>query len=321
MCRTCAPTPTSIRTRTTSPKSATRPGTCSRPKPDLRLVRYGAGVDLQEATVQITLRPMLSFRHAYEHTLEELLEHDLRRAWVQRIQAELDQNGLSHYVARPGGRTSVDVTLEKLDKAYALEFLIDHLNIQGQARLGQKLGTNAVYLGDEVIVGGGNDYPVTRIPGLLVFAVNPERSLMPFMSRVLVPSAVLAGPEASADVLSQINRCARQQLAKVGRPRSSDGSNPVKTALAQFKEQLFTQRIQDKLSRLRFASTEDLQTIHTFVTLMARNDFAAKQWLNILANELDAIMQQLAVNPLSRQRALGDSYDDGPERPPGEPVE
>jgi hypothetical protein len=76
---------------------------------------------------------------------------------------------------------------------YALQFIIDRLKVQGSARLGEKIGTNTIYFGDEVIVGGGNDYPVTKIPGLLVFAVNPDRDLVPISSDVFIPSTIRGG--------------------------------------------------------------------------------------------------------------------------------
>ena len=114
----------------------------------------------------------------------KLFENDLRTILIKKIQDKLDSLGLNHYIARPGGRSSIDVTLEKVNKAYAMEFLIDKINLQGQTRLGKHFGSNAIYFGDEVIVGGGNDYPVTRIPGLLVIAVNPEKELIPFLSHV-----------------------------------------------------------------------------------------------------------------------------------------
>jgi len=123
------------------------------PKADLRIVEYGSDTSPGKATVQITLKPILSFRHA--HKQSQVFGRDLRLKLIERIQRTLDERGLGHLVARPGGLSSIDVTLEKLDKAYALEFLIGRLNLCGHSRQGQKFGSNTIYIGDEVIVGEG----------------------------------------------------------------------------------------------------------------------------------------------------------------------
>jgi hypothetical protein len=282
------------------------------PQPDLRIVRYGCDA-VNEATVQITLKPILSFRHAHKRRKSKLIGKDLRTKLTETIQEELDKQGLGRYVARPGGRSSIDVTPEKLDKAYALEFLIDHLNLQGQVRRGQKLGSNTVYFGDEVIVGGGNDYPVTRIPGLLVFAVNADRDLVPFLSHIFVPSAILEGPDATAEVLAHFNRCALLLLNDFDQPTKGQKLSVTKTALEALKEEIFATRIREKIADLKHTdhlSVEDWQVLHAFVTIMYRNDAAARQWLSMLINELDAIMTQLASSKASVQPALGTSHPD-----------
>lgn len=261
------------------------------PKVDLRIVEHGSDTAPGKATVQITLKPILSFRHA--HTPSLVFGKDLRIKLIEHIQETLDKNGLRHLVARPGGLSSIDVALEKVDKAYALEFLIDRLNLSGLTREGQKFGSNAIYVGDEVIVGGGNDYPVTRIPGLLVFAVNQDKELIPFLSHVFVPSAILVGPDATADVLADFNKCAVRLLKETERVQ---GTPKLKTALEAFKEEIFVTRIRETISHLTISkrtTADDWQTLHAFVTLMSRNDLAAGQWLSILINELDSIMTEL----------------------------
>jgi hypothetical protein len=82
----------------------------------------------------------------------------------------------------------------------------------------------------------------------------------------------------------------------------------VKTALEVFKEQIFLERMRESLAQLGEdggASVEDWQTIHTLVTLMRRNDAAAKQWLSILIRELDEIMVQLAAGQAGAALAPG----------------
>ena len=281
------------------------------PQPDTRIVRYGYD-EFQEATVQITLKPILSFRHA--HKPSQVFGKDLRTRLAEAIQAKLDDHGLDHYTARPGDRSSIDVTPAKLDKAYALEFLVDRLNLQGFTRHGRKLGSNTIYFGDEVIVGGGNDYPVTRIPGLLVFAVNADKDFVPFLSQDFVPSAILEGLFATAEVLAHFNRCARTLLSNFDHPKKGLGHSSAKTALEALKEKIFVTRIKDKISELRHADyldVEDWQVLHAFVTIMRRNDPAARRWLSILVNELDEIMTQLTTSKVSVQPALGTSHPDG----------
>jgi len=263
------------------------------PAVDRRSLEYGVGPSARRANVQLTLKPILSFRHAHEPS--QIYGRDLRTQVTEQIQEKLDQKGLGHYVARPGGLSSVDVALEKVDKAYALEFLIDKLNLRGYARHGQRMGSNAIYIGDEVIVGGGNDYPVTRIPGLLVFAVNPDQGLIPFLSQVFVPSAIRVGPDATAEVLGRFNKCVVRLL---GEPERCGTDGRVKTALDALKEEIFVERIRESLMHLGTkggASVDEWQTIHTLVTLMRRKDPAARQWLSILMRELDEAMIQLAV--------------------------
>jgi hypothetical protein len=257
--------------------------------PEVRTVEYGLDSNPQLATVQITLKPILSFRYARNPS--RLFGKDMRSKLISAIQEHLDKHGLGHYVARAGGRASIDVTLEKLDKAYGLEFLIDHLNLQGQPHLGQKFGSNTIYFGDEVIVGGGNDYPVTRIPGLLVFAVNSDREFVPYLHHVFIPSTILEGPEATTQILTSFIQCAIRLLK--GRPsKMSDG----RTALDVLKGEILSKRVADGITELHtknHLSIEDWQALHAFVSLMSHTDPAAREWLTILTNQLDTIMTQI----------------------------
>lgn len=277
------------------------------PAVDLRPVKYAVESRTVSATVQLTLKPILSFRYGLTKDLQTaLFEKDLRTEVIRNIQRNLDAAGLGHYEARAGGRSSIDVTLEKLDKAYAMKFLIDHLNLQGHPRHGRQFGANAIYFGDEVIVGGGNDYPVTRIPGLLVFAVNSDRDLIPFLSHVFVPSSILEGPDATAAVLTELNQIARSSLKTM---HSEDGG----TVIDRFKIQIFGDRIDDKITEMRknrSLSPDDWQALHAFVTLMHRDDQAARHWLAILVDELDAIMTQVTETPRTRLPAIGASHWD-----------
>lgn len=276
------------------------------PKPEMRATRYRVGSTVREATVQITLKPILSFRQAKMGHADKLFRNDLRCEMISLIQEVLNREGLWNYIARPGGRGSIDITLEKLDKAYGLEFLIDRLEIQGNAHLGQEFGANAIYFGDEVIVGGGNDFPAVRIPGLLVMAVNVERNFVPFLHGVLVPSTIFEGPKSTAQVLSRYNDCAARLLRQYN-PQNCD----VKNAIEGFKQELFLERIKFKVKQMETSHrtrADDLQALHTFITLLSRNDPGVRRWLGILIKQLDGIMTELAAESVSSIAAIGDSH-------------
>jgi hydroxymethylpyrimidine pyrophosphatase-like HAD family hydrolase len=261
------------------------------PRIERRYVTYGTTEPAEQATVQITLKPVLSFHQA--HQMPKLFGRDLRSVVVSRIQARLDASGLGHYIARPGGRASIDVTTAKLDKAYALEFLIDRLNVYGNPRLGQHFGSNTIYFGDEVIVGSGNDFAVTRIPGLMVVAVNPQRDLVPLISQVLIPSTILEGPDATAQVLSVYNRCAEQLLRKYVRGSSTKSHAPSKTAVEAVKEEIYSQRTHEMLKTLQ-ADVEDWEALHSLVSLIVRQEPRSRRWLAFMMNELNSVLMNLA---------------------------
>ena len=276
-----------------------------KPHFELRAVQYGLE-PYRQATVQITFKPVLSFRHAKAGHGEGLVAKDVRTQVARRIQQDLDRCGLSYFIARCGGTSSIDITLEKVDKAYALEFLIDRLNLQGASRLGEKFGANTIYFGDEVVSGGGNDYAVTRIPGLLVFAVNSDRNLVPFLSSVFVPSTTVHGPSATADVLEDYNRCANELSHLI------DPQQPGKTVIDALKEKVFSSRIKQKIEQLHnhHHSARDWETLHALVTLMCRKDPGAKEWLAMLADEMGRVMALIAAQRLPLQSAIGASHPD-----------
>jgi len=285
-----------------------------------RLVKCGRNSPFSDKIVQITVKPILSFRHAKNP--DQMIGNDFRKSLMDGIQEKLDQNGYTNYIARSGGRTSIDITLEKLDKAYAIEFLINRLNVQGSSRNNLKFGSNTIYLGDEVIVGGGNDYPVTRIPGLLVFAVNSDRNLIPLRSDVIVPSNICSGPQASKQILQLFNTKANEAIIKYCKSESQQCVIvKYKSAVECLKSEIFIRRIRDKINTSAFLKTlpnEDLKVLHTFVTLMNRKDPIARKWLSILADEFDAIMINLESSITSFQddqrelliNAIGSSYNE-----------
>ncbi len=274
------------------------------PSLDDRMIKYGQPPC--SGTVQLTLKPILN----NGLSLKKPHGKDFREKMVKSIRSSFADEGLGHYSVRSAGSTSIDITLSKLDKGFALQWLINHLNLYGQETKGQKFGSNAIYFGDEVSIGGGNDFSVTKLPGLQVFAVNYDQQSIPFLAGVFVPSAILVGPDATAEILMRYSRLARQLLAEY----DQRGFKKIPTAIEMLKESLFLGRIQDKIGSLKLgenSSVDDLQTLHAFVTMFGRNDRMAKEWLAMLVDGLDAIMAQLAKYTALSQPALGTSYDEG----------
>lgn len=254
------------------------------PDVELRRVVHGSGGRATRAAiVQLTLKPILSFRLG--RTPRDrigLFERDLRTDVVRAIQRRLDAAGLARYAARGAGRASIDVADRRLDKAAAMEFLIRHLRLRGDLRQGRLFGAHAIYLGDEVIVGGGNDYPVTRIPGLLVFAVNPDTRLVPFRSNVLLPGTALRGPEATAEIIGELNRVARQLLR---------GGGPAESAIDALKRSVFRDRIEHALHRVRSNparwTPDEWQSLHAFVAAAGSDDAGLRGRIGTMARDLE----------------------------------
>ncbi|CAK0896448.1 unnamed protein product, partial [Prorocentrum cordatum] len=80
-----------------------------------------------------------------------------------------------------------------------------HLGLEGVDQLGEPMGVNTVYFGDEVVM-HGNDLPVAEIPGIQVFAVNDMVSKVPFRTNIELPTAFsnFTGPEGTQAVLEHI---------------------------------------------------------------------------------------------------------------------
>ena len=266
-------------------------------------VRYLNFDENSKSTVQITLKPVLSWKHAVNP--ENKFNNDIRTKLINRIHKRFDEKGLTNYLASSGGNTSIDITKSRLDKAYAIRFLIDHLGIEGNLRKGEKYGSNVIYLGDEVISGGGNDFPVTKIDGVLVLAVNKIPEYVPFKSRVIIPYPSSFGPEASAMVLSEFKNIAQLELSRWSK-KKLDKEFPQKNAIQLFKEKWFLSNIKEKIDKklVEKISAEELKVLHTFISLISRNDESARKLSNILVNELDEIMEALDENQYERLKGI-----------------
>jgi hydroxymethylpyrimidine pyrophosphatase-like HAD family hydrolase len=244
------------------------------------------------------MKPVLSWKHAIHP--ERKFNNDKRSEVINKIHKRFDQLGLTNYIASAGGNTSIDITKSKLDKSYAIRFLIDYLGIEGNERKGEKYGSNVIYLGDEVIAGGGNDFPLTKIDGVLVLAVNKIPRYVPFKSRVIIPNE-LTGPDASALVLSEFNHIVQLELTRWSAKRL-EKEFPKKNAIQLFKEKWFLSKIKEKIDKtlVEKMSTEEFQVLYTFISLISRNDESAQKLTNILVNELDDIMEALDENEFER---------------------
>lgn len=268
-------------------------------------IRY---IDIEssaKSTVQITVKPVLSWKHAIHP--EKKFNNDKRCELINRIHRKFDEMGLTNYIASPGGNTSIDITKSRLDKSYAISFLIDFLGIEGNKRKREKYGSNVIYLGDEVISGGGNDFPVTKIDGVLVLAVNEIPEYVPFKSRVIIPNN-LTGPKASARVLSEMNNIIQAEIDIWSKTELID-QFPQKNAIQLFKEDWFFRKIKEKIEEIfkEKTSTEDIQVLYTLISLISRNDASAQKLSNILVNEIDEIMEALDENEYERLNGLGSS--------------
>ena len=171
--------------------------------------------------------------------------------------------------------------------------------------------------GDEVIVGDGNDYSVTRIPGLLVFAVNKDRDLVPSISKVFVPSAIFEGPKAVAEELTKYVSESQRLIEEYCLAMDAGKTPVIKTAIEALKEKIFVERIKDKINNWNISSREyspkDLELMHVLVTLLCRDDPIAHSWLSMLVDQLDAIMTYLEESSKKDAstviKAIGFSHD------------
>lgn len=270
-----------------------RDGKRRTPQVHRRMIEFGGDSDPDSGSVQLTLKPILSFHYANPRQKTRIAreQRDLRSKFIREINEELREDGLSSFVARAGGRTSIDVTSEFLDKKFALEHLIWRLGVKGVERNGEKPGTNTIYLGDEVLVGGGNDYAVRHIPGLLVLAVNEEKALVPFAENIYIPHELFAGPEASSYFLKSFVVEA-SSLYRECQVRGKDYSKG--NAVVAYKRKLFGNRIRNFARQTDRLTADELQMVHALVSLMSRRERADRNWVSIVTENLDAIMKNLA---------------------------
>lgn len=184
--------------------------------------------------------PILSFRHARRRLLTRL--EDPRMIVISRIKARLRSAGLVRYIVEPGGRATIDICHHLVNKRSALIWLLRRLGVEGVAQMGEPMGANAVYFGDEVVL-NGNDIAVADVPGVLVFAVNDLIHRVPFRSNIELPTELTGetGPEATQAVLSNFADYVEGEL-------QAKGAEPwlELSAVAAWKELRTMKRLESK---------------------------------------------------------------------------
>lgn len=189
----------------------------------------------------VNVLPVLSFRHARGRVLPSA--EDPRMRLVAIIRERMQRMGLVRYIVNPGGRSTIDISHHLVNKRSALVWLLRQLGAEGVEQLGEPLGVNAVYFGDEVIL-HGNDLAVAEVPGVLVFAVNELRQRVPFRTNVELPTetTALLGPEATQAVLEDLVQFVEVRL------QSSEPDG--RSVIAAWKERRLMQRLKRKSQQL-----------------------------------------------------------------------
>jgi len=165
--------------------------------------RTAMAADGNQYILACNVLPVLSYRHARMCVLTH--DQDPRRQLIRCIEHRMRRAGLTRYMVTPGGRSTIDICHHLVSKRSALLWLMRHLGLEGVDQLGEPMGVNTVYFGDEVVM-HGNDLPVAEIPGIQVFAVNDMVSKVPFRTNIELPTAFsnFTGPEGTQAVLEHI---------------------------------------------------------------------------------------------------------------------
>jgi len=94
---------------------------------------------------------------------------DLKKAWDPDGQKKLDiqiklSRELPEFEVKIGGTTSIDITPRGMDKAFALQKLIEYYKLNKE---------DIIFIGDSIYV-GGNDYPAKTFGVDTIPVLNPE---------------------------------------------------------------------------------------------------------------------------------------------------
>lgn len=199
--------------------------------------------DGQTYVTSCNVMPVISFRHARRVVLKA--KEDPRMCVIERIKSQMRHRGLVRYIVQPGGRATIDISHHLVNKRSALIWLLRRLGAEGVEQMGEPLGANAIYFGDEVVL-NGNDLVVADVPGVLVFAVNELAHRVPFKNNVELPTefTLETGPEATKAVLDSFIGYVEEALRKEA--ELWDG----KSAVAAWKEMRLRRRLEKKSAAL-----------------------------------------------------------------------
>lgn len=213
---------------------------------ELRIVHGGGG---EVFTSAVVVKPLPCFRAARDLAIDHT--NDLRSGLHRRLRRRFLREGLRRYLLAPAGRQSIDISHHLVNKHAAVEWLIRRLGIEGVGMLGEPLGVNAVYFGDEVVA-EGNDLPVADVPGIQVFAVNADTLRVPFAPNIEVPVELTGGavgPAATRHVLADL--CAHSEEALGGERCAGPAQyRAAGGALRRWKERRLRQRVEEKAALL-----------------------------------------------------------------------
>eukprot|EP00929_Paragymnodinium_shiwhaense_P071437 TRINITY_DN36312_c0_g1_i1.p1 TRINITY_DN36312_c0_g1~~TRINITY_DN36312_c0_g1_i1.p1 ORF type:complete len:567 (+),score=99.86 TRINITY_DN36312_c0_g1_i1:65-1765(+) len=241
-------------------KEATPFPVCTGPTSAARTV---LAMDGNEYVTSCNVKPILSFRHARGTLLSH--SNDPRVKLVKRVRRRLAEEGMTRYLVNPGGRGSIDISHHLVNKHSALTWLLRHLNAEGVSELGEPLGINCVFFGDEVVF-NGNDLPVADIPGVLVFAVNELAHRVPFHMNISLPTAESDkfGPDATHAVLKEIDAFVKtEEFREAKENKSGSGA----TFIARWKEQRLRNILKRKCDQMLGEMPKDKQSKFTYQRL------------------------------------------------------
>jgi hypothetical protein len=136
-----------------------------------KLIKTNKETDEKQIVPEIQLRQIKIFNHIFtpQVTIKPLSsssKHDVRSNALTFLVKKFKQNNLGNLTVKTGGTTSIDITQSKVDKSYALNYLIDKLNLRME---------NVFYVGDEFTV-NGNDFTVSNDSDICCFNVSSNNS-------------------------------------------------------------------------------------------------------------------------------------------------
>lgn len=243
-------------------------------KPKARI--RGCSINGIEFCTQIALNHILSFRHS-RTVLDRT--RDPREKLVGIIKNKINSLGIDQISVVPGGRGTIDITDQDANKKDAILYLVRALSIKGDRAKGEGIGINVIYFGDEVVL-RGNDYDVTEIDGIQVFAVNERRERVPIGSNIRIPRTHQVGPSATDFLLTRLRLVTGDLLGSYVMDYMNDVQLPRyghKSAIRIFREQIEKEIIQEKIgegSLLWKSGKMDitiLQAISTLLTILMRD--------------------------------------------------